>query len=120
MVLSVTNMDLQKFRTLLDLLVYFKDEQVCRDYLELVRWNGNLECPYQDCGHNKIFKYSNGKVYKCDKCKRQYSVRVGTIFEDSKIPLQKFHAKKYSRKMNGRLNKYIVYYGNSQWFNPTR
>lgn len=85
-------MDLQKFKTLLDLLVYFKDEQVCRGYLELVRWNGNLECPYQDCGHNKIFKYSNGKVYKCDKCKRQYSVRVGTIFEDSKIPLQKWFA----------------------------
>lgn len=85
-------MDLQKFKTLLDLLVYFKDEQVCRDYLELVRWNGNLECPYEDCGHNKIFKYSNGKVYKCDKCKRQYSVRVGTIFEDSKIPLQKWFA----------------------------
>ena len=35
---------LQKFKTLVDLLVYFKDEQICRDYLELIRWNGNLTC----------------------------------------------------------------------------
>lgn len=86
---------LQKFKTLVDLLTYFNNEQVCRDYLELIRWNGQLECPYSDCSHNKIFKYSNGKVYKCDKCKRQYSVRVGTIFEDSKISLQKWYAAIY-------------------------
>lgn len=88
-------MNLQSFKNLLDLLTYFKDEQVCRDYLELVRWNGNLECPYTDCGHNKVFKYSNGKVYKCAACKRQYSVKVGTIFDNSKLPLQKWFAAIY-------------------------
>jgi len=85
----------QKFKTLVDLLTYFNSEQVCIDYLEMARWEGKLECPYTDCGHNKVFKYSNGKVYKCAKCQRQYSVKVGTIFEDSRISLQKWYAAIY-------------------------
>lgn len=87
--------NLQKFKTLIDLLTYFNNEQVCRDYLELVRWNGELECPYEGCNCKKVFKFKNGKVFKCSACKRQYSVRVGTIFEDSKIPLQKWYAAIY-------------------------
>lgn len=86
---------LQKFKTLLDLLIYFKDEQVCRDYLEYIRWQGNLICPYSDCKHDYINKYSDGKRYKCSKCNRQYSVRVGSIFEDSKVPLKKWFAAIY-------------------------
>lgn len=86
---------LRKFKTLVDLLQYFNDEHTCRNYLEQIRWSGGLICPYEDCKHNKVFKFSNGKVYKCAKCKRQYSVKVGTIFEDSKIPLQKWFAAIY-------------------------
>lgn len=86
---------LQKFTNLIDLLLYFNTEQVSRDYLELIRWNGALECPYKDCKGGKICKYSDGKRYKCAACKRQYSVKVGTIFEDSKIPLQKWFAAIY-------------------------
>jgi transposase-like protein len=88
-------MNLAKFNTLIDLLTYFKDEQVCREHLEVSRWGVNLTCPYKDCLHNKVFKYTDGKRYKCAKCERQYSVRVGTIFEDSKIPLSKWFAAIY-------------------------
>jgi transposase-like protein len=88
-------MNLQKFNTLIDLLAYFKDEQVCRDYLELLRWPNGLQCAYKDCDHDKIFRFSNGKVYKCAKCERQFSIRVGTIFEDSKVPLKKWFAAIY-------------------------
>lgn len=86
---------LQKFTNLIQLFAYFKDEQVCREYLAQIRWNGTPTCPYKDCGHDKVFTYANGKVYKCAKCKKQFSVRVGTIFEDSKIPLQKWFAAIY-------------------------
>ncbi len=86
---------LQKFTNLINLFGYFSNEQVCRDYLEEIRWNGNLQCPYEDCGHDHINKYSDGKRYKCSKCKRQYSVKVGTIFHDSKISLQKWFAAIY-------------------------
>lgn len=86
---------LQKFKTLVDLLTYFDSEQVCRDYLEAIRWGTDLKCAYKDCDGDKVFKFGNGKVYKCAKCKRQYSVRVGTIFEDSKISLAKWYAAIY-------------------------
>jgi len=79
----------------MSLLTYFKDEQVCRDYLAQIRWSGSPTCPHKDCGHNKVFTYASGKIYKCAKCKKQFSVRVGTIFEDSKIPLQKWYAAIY-------------------------
>ena len=86
---------LQKFTNLVNLLTYFKDEQICRKYLEAIRWGGNLKCAYKDCDSEKVFKFANGKVYKCAKCRRQYSVKVGTIFHDSKIPLQKWYAAIY-------------------------
>ena len=86
---------LRKFQTLVDLLLYFKDEQTCRDYLELIRWNGKIICPYKECKHDHVFKYTDGKRYKCAKCQRQFSVKVGTIFEDSKITLQKWFAAIY-------------------------
>lgn len=79
----------------MSLLAYFKDEQVCREYLEAIRWNGNIKCAYKECSGEKVFKFSNGKTYKCAKCRKQFSVRVGTIFEDSKIPLQKWYAAIY-------------------------
>jgi hypothetical protein len=39
---------LQKFNNLIQLFSYFNNEQVCREYLEQIRWNGNITCPYED------------------------------------------------------------------------
>lgn len=86
---------LRKFRTLVELLTYFEKEQVCRDYLEILRWEGNLECPYDDCKGGRISKFKDGKRYKCSACQRTYSVKVGTIFEDSKVTLRKWYAAIY-------------------------
>jgi len=74
---------LQKFTNLMSLLSYFKDETVCKDYLETIRWNGELKCAYADCGHDKVYK-CKGR-FKCSKCKRIYSVRVGTILRTVKF-----------------------------------
>lgn len=87
--------ELKKFTNLIELISYFKNEQICRNYLEKIRWDGNITCPYDDCGHDKVFKYSDRKTYKCAKCGKHFSVRVGTIFEDSKVPLQKWFAAIY-------------------------
>lgn len=87
--------NLQKFETLVDLLTYFESEQVCCEYLALLRWPQGAVCPYQECGHNKVFSFSNGKTYKCAKCKKQFSVKAGSIFHDTKIPLRKWYAAIY-------------------------
>ena len=87
--------ELKKFSNLIELVTYFKNEKVCINYLAKIRWNGDIQCPYDDCGHNKVFKYKNGKTYKCSCCKKQFSVRVGTIFENSKISLRKWFSAIY-------------------------
>ncbi len=86
---------LQKFQNLVQLFSYFKDEQTCREYLATIRWNGKITCPYSGCEHDHVHEYSDGKVYRCAKCKKDFSVKVGTIFEDSKISLQKWFAAIY-------------------------
>ena len=84
---------LQKFDNLISLLSYFKNETICKSYLEKIRWSNKLKCAYADCQHDKVYK-CKGR-YKCGKCERIYSVKVGTIFEDTKISLQKWYAAIY-------------------------
>jgi len=67
---------------------HFPTEQVCRDYLEAARWNGDPSCPY--CWSYNISKFKDGKLYFCGKCRRHFTVTVGTIFEKSHIPLRKW------------------------------
>ena len=86
---------LRKFQNLIELLTYFREEQICRDYLELIRWNGKIVCPYKECRHDHVFKYTDGKRYKCAKCQRQFSVKVGTIFQNSKLSLRKWFIAMY-------------------------
>lgn len=88
-------MQLQKFNSLHALYGYFKNEFICREYLELFRWPEKVTCPYKGCGHDKVCKYKNRSVYKCYKCQKQFSVKIGTIFEDSKVPLKKWFAAIY-------------------------
>jgi len=66
----------------------FPNEQACRDYLAQNRWDGKITCPH--CKADRIYTFQNGKLYKCAKCRKQFTVRVGTIFEDSALPLQKW------------------------------
>ena len=67
----------------------FPDENACRKYLEQRRWGDTLVCPY--CGNShKIYRYKNGRTFKCSHCKRQFNVTTGTIYQNSNIPLQKW------------------------------
>lgn len=81
------------FKTLIQLLDYFKDEETCRTYLEQQRWNGNVECPF--CACTKVYRTNRG--FKCaDKfCAKKFSVTVGTVYENSKIPLRTWFGAMY-------------------------
>jgi transposase-like protein len=80
--------DTKGFRNLIDVAEHFSDSQKCIDYMKLMRWNNNPICPH--CGNEKVYEYKNGRLFKCAKCRKQFTVKVGTIFEDSKIDLQKW------------------------------
>ena len=81
--------DTPKFRSLLDVTKRFPDEQACRDYLAKARWGTKIECPHCHSSE-KIYTFQSGKLYKCGSCQKQFTVKVGTIFEDSALPLQKW------------------------------
>lgn len=80
----------KNFKGLINFTEKFPDEKTCRKFLAKMRWNGSPVCPYENCNHDKVYQYKDLKKYKCAKCRRIFSVKVGTIFEDSKIPLQKW------------------------------
>ncbi len=67
----------------------FPDEESCRKYLEKRRWGDTPVCPHCE-NKQKIYRYKNGKILKCACCKKQFSVKTGTIYENSNIPLQKW------------------------------
>ncbi|AXG71624.1 ISXO2-like transposase domain protein [Kordia sp. SMS9] len=81
--------DLRDFDSLFELLDYFSTEEKCEDYLSVLRWNGNPVCPHCESDRVNILKGKN-KRYKCYGCRKQFSVKVGTIFHDTKISLRKW------------------------------
>lgn len=75
--------------SLMDFYTTFSTEQACRDFLEQARWSDGIVCP--KCGViGKAYKFKDGRLFKCGACRQQFTVRIGTIFEDSKISLQKW------------------------------
>jgi transposase-like protein len=75
----------------------FVDEEKARKFLEGKRWPNGPVCPH--CGSVKIYTLTakpdsrrpvRRGVYKCGGCREQFTVRIGTIFEESKIPLCKW------------------------------
>lgn len=77
-----------EFDSLVQFLDVFGTEDACRDYLTKIIWQNGAYCPH--CGSKRVYHFSNGRVHKCAKCRKQFSIKVGTIFEDSKIPLKKW------------------------------
>ncbi len=71
----------------------YTDETAARRHLEKLQWPDGPVCPH--CGVIDNAKLLEGKstrpgVYKCRDCEKPFSVTVGTVFEDSKVPLHKW------------------------------
>jgi len=71
-------------------------EEECKAYLAFSQWGNKPVCPYCECDTC----YTTAKRYKCSGCKRLFSVTVGTIFHDSKIPLDKWFIAIYFATMH--------------------
>ena len=76
------------FDSLFDLMDAFPDEQACVDHLRSIRWRDGEFCPH--CGDGRVYHFKDGKTFKCGACKARFSIKVGTIFEDTKLPLRKW------------------------------
>jgi transposase-like protein len=78
-------------KTLKDAIVFYSDPNNALAYMALLRWpDGIVVCP--TCGRNDVVFLHNQRKWQCKSVhpKRQFSAKVGTIFEDSPIPLEKW------------------------------
>jgi transposase-like protein len=75
-------------KTLQQAIRYFGDEQTCIDTIANLRWPDGPVCP--KCGNKEHYYLASQKRWKCKECYKQFSVKVGTIFEDSPISLDKW------------------------------
>src|SRR6266404_1217725 len=76
--------------TLQEALVYFADQQTAHDFLVSLRWPNGVKCPR--CHSKELSFVSTRRIWKCKKCKKNFSVKVGTVLEDSPIGLDKWLA----------------------------
>lgn len=75
-------------RSLIEAIVYFSDLNTCTEFVAELRWPDGPVC--ERCGSVEYSYLTTRRLWKCKACKRQYSVKVGTIFEDSALPLSKW------------------------------
>ena len=82
-----------EFKTLMDFTDYFCDEATCVAHFTESRFRDGEYCPH--CHHDKIYKCANGKRYQCAKCKQDFTIKTGTIFGESKLPIRKWYMAVY-------------------------
>jgi transposase-like protein len=77
-------------QTLIEAVRYFSDLDVCNDFVANLRWSDGPVCP--SCGGTEHSYLKTRRLWKCKnkECHRQFSVKVGTIFEDSPLGLDKW------------------------------
>lgn len=78
-------------KTLLEAVRYFSDPDVCHEYMIRVRWtNRRPHCP--KCESENIGEIKSRRMFQCKNkdCRKQFSTKVGTIFEDSALGLDKW------------------------------
>lgn len=69
----------------------FPDEDTARKYYEKERWPNGVHCPHCDSKESvRVMKSQKPQPYHCKDCRKYFSVRVGTVMEASRIPLQKW------------------------------
>src|SRR3954453_4199808 len=76
--------------TLLEAIRYFQDLDVATEFVANLRWPKGPVCPV--CEGTEHSYLTTRRLWKCKnkECHKQFSVKVGTIFEDSAIPLDKW------------------------------
>lgn len=79
----------QTFTSIADIKRQLPTEQAAHRYLAGIRWQHGIVCTH--CGSvRKIHAFKDGKRYKCADCRKQFTVTLGTIFQDSPLPLRKW------------------------------
>ena len=71
-----------------EFLKQFPDEDTCETCIMAARWPLGAFCPF--CGNHRIYRLEKQKRFKCGHCRKQFTVRTGSVLAESKVPLQKW------------------------------
>ncbi len=74
--------------TLLGAITYFNDIDVATQFVASRRWPDGVTCPH--CAKKNVAYVGSRRIWQCKECRKQFSVKVGSIFEDSAIQLSKW------------------------------
>ena len=85
--------DFTQFNNIISLTSYFNSDDTCKQAIIESRWgDGDVVCPY--CGNHNCVERTDGR-FRCKSCKKNFSCLVGTIFENTKLPLIKWFVAMY-------------------------
>lgn len=77
--------------SLLEAVRYFSDLAVCHAYMRKIKWpDGVIVCPNCEASGERIGEIATRHMLRCKDCRKQFSCKVGTIFEDSPLGLDKW------------------------------
>jgi transposase-like protein len=78
-------------KSLVEMVRYFSDPDVCIEFVAAMRWvDGIAQCPH--CGKSNAGFLKTRRIWKCRECRKQFSVKTDSIFEESPIGLDKWLA----------------------------
>lgn len=76
-------------KTLIEAVRFFSDIDACNEYMLRIKWpDGKVICP--ECGGDRVGEIKTRKMLRCKDCRKQFSYKVGTIFEDSPLGLDRW------------------------------
>ncbi|HYV54073.1 MAG TPA: IS1595 family transposase [Chitinophagaceae bacterium] len=86
---------MKAFKSLLEFQKHFSTDEKCREFLEQGRWGNTPACCF--CGSTNVKRLKDGKRFQCNEkeCRKQFSATVGTMYENTKIPLTKWFLAMY-------------------------
>lgn len=86
-----TNIKIKEPKTLQDAIIYYSNEERCVDFLANIKWSGAERCCIK-CGSTNIVGMRTRPTFLCreKECKKQFSIKTGTVMENSKLPITKW------------------------------
>ena len=86
---------MKPFKSILEFQKHFNTDEKCREFLEQQRWGSTPACPF--CASTKVTRLKDGKRFQCNEkvCRKQFSVTVGTVADNTKLPLTKWFLAMY-------------------------
>lgn len=78
-------------KSLQQAIIYFADPDICESYMRKIKWpDGVIICPACGASGERIGEIKTRRMLRCKDCRKQFSHKVGTIFESSNVPLPKW------------------------------